>query len=490
MSRLDEYRRALDLSPLASLLVGPDGRIGLVNDELAELFGYSAEELVGQPVETLLPPASRSVHTTLRRSYQDAPEKRRMGQGRDLQGVTRTGQLIPLELGLHPVDLAEEGQWTMVTVVDTTERLRNEALARATLEASASAMVMVSGEGTIVSVNRAAQALFDYADDEMLGQPVEMLVPKYIRDKHPTFRKTFSERSSVRPMGASRQIFARRKSGEQFRVEVALTPVEVGDRQLVLATIVDLTERLAVESEIAARRAAEAQSGKLARLNNELARFAYAASHDLKAPLLSIVGVLRLCLEDIADGDLATATRNLRRTLELAVSSAEKVENVLHLARVGHERSRSEEVDLKGIVEEVWTALTLGAPDPPRLEMTIDLDAPFTSVPSAIRVVLENLMSNACRFQDPDKADRWVRVTARQERATLHLEIADNGVGIPKKHLPDLFGMFSRFSRQSGHGLGLAMVRSQVEHLGGRIQCDADEKVGAAFQLTLPMNRK
>lgn len=149
-----------DLSPMALLLASPDGRIRLVNAEFARLFEYGSDDLVVQHVECLLPTELQLQHPKLREAYQKSPAKRSMGEGRDLNGMTSTGRLLPLELGLHPVETEEGGTWTLVTAIDTSMRVRGEAMVRATLDSAASAMVMVSRDGRIVSVNKAALDLF------------------------------------------------------------------------------------------------------------------------------------------------------------------------------------------------------------------------------------------------------------------------------------------------------------------------------------------
>ncbi|MEM1416796.1 MAG: PAS domain S-box protein, partial [Myxococcota bacterium] len=148
-------RQVVAIGPLPMLLVGPDGRIRAVNAELERLFEYPPGALEGELVEMLLPEAVASRHPELRAAYARVPTKRRMGRGRDLHGRTRTGRVLPLELGLHPF---EEGGEThvLVTAVDITERKRDEERVRTAIDAAASSMILVSPTGTIELVNPAA----------------------------------------------------------------------------------------------------------------------------------------------------------------------------------------------------------------------------------------------------------------------------------------------------------------------------------------------
>lgn len=482
---LSRYRLAFDLSPVPLLLVDSGGVIQLANRELEEMFGYGPEVLIGQPVECLLPQNLRQKHPELRAAFGQFPSKRRMGQGRDLDGETRDGRLLPLELGLQPVTEGDE-TWALVTAVDTSTRRETEAVARATLEAAASAMIMVDRAGLIVSVNRAGCDLFGYAEDALIGQPVEMLLPPDLRDKHRVYRTSFFEVGTPRAMAGGAQLYGRHKNGTDFRLEAALTPVEIGNRRLVLATIVDLSERLAAERAIAGQQAAEAQASRLARLNDELTRFAYSASHDLKAPLSTITGMLRLCIEDISLGETAEAVANMQKLIELSERSAHKVEGMLRLARIGNEVDEMAIIDLRAIATEAWQAATLHEAAPPTFEIAEDHSGDVLSHPQALETILENLLSNALKFRDPTKAS-WVRLSTRQDREWIEIEVADNGVGFPNDRAEEIFGMFRTLSSKPGDGLGLAIVRRFVDILGGKINCFGEDGVGASFTIRLPM---
>lgn len=288
-------------------------------------------------------------------------------------------------------------------------------------------------------------------------------------------------------MGVGAQLYGRRKNGDQIRIEAALTPVELADEKMVLATIVDLSERLATERAVAAKDAAEAQVDRLILMNDELIQFAYSASHDLKAPLTTITGVLRLCLEDLKSGDNDEVEANLSKLVSLAATSAEKVESVLKLARVGHDEAPASEIDLEAMTKRLWGKITLADPSPPCIEVNVELDAAFASVPRVLEFIVENLLSIAYQYRDFDKTENWVRVTARQEREWVSITVSDNGVGIPKCDRDAVFRMFRKLSERSGHGLGLAIVRRRIYHLGGSIKCSGNLGEGTEFEMRLPI---
>ncbi|MFK7830257.1 MAG: PAS domain S-box protein [Congregibacter sp.] len=487
MTLLEKYRLSFDLSTVAQLLVSPDGDIQLTNRASEEMFEYPAGFLIGQPVECLLPETLRHSHPALRDAYRQLPTKRQMGQGRDLEGVTRTGRRVPLELGLEPVE--EDGvRWVLVTAIDTTERQEGQALVRATLEAAASAIIMVSQDGSIISANKAANVLFGYAQEELVGQSIEILVPQDIRQRHSVFRASFFSASDQRSMGAGQSLYGCHKNGTEFRLEAALTPVEVSGRKLVLATIVDLSERLAAERALAGKRAAEAQSERLARLNDALNQFAYSVSHDLKAPMATIQGMLGLCLADLADGNTEELAANLQTLKDLSARSAEKVESVLKLARLGHESTEFEPVDLTQIARRLWREITLHETAPPRFEVNVALSAPFVSSTEAIQIILENLLSNAVKYRDHAKVDNWVQISARQDRGAVEITVADNGIGLANTEAEAIFDMFKRLTNRPGDGLGLAIVKRHVQALGGDVAVLSSLGVSTSFTIHLPQN--
>lgn len=478
MSPIEKYRLAFEVSPVPKLLVNDAGDIVLANLAFCALFEYEPDDLIGMGVESLVPETIRAHHPELREAYAKAPVKRSMGTGRDLYGITRNGERIPLELGLEPVSHGD-GIWALVVAIDIRQRKRLEERMRVALDAAASAMVMVNEAGRIALVNKAALELFGYAQDDLMNQPVEVLVPDSSKRAHPVYLNSFMNERSTRSMGLGRDLFARHRDGHHIPVEITLTPVDTHDETLVMSTIIDLTERVAASASL------EKKNEELASLNTDLSQFAYSASHDLKAPLLSVSGILRLCIEDLERGDVDELLESLKDAEEISTRSAQKIEEVLQIARASRDSIPAEPVHVRSILENVWLDVA-GRSELVRLELDLQHSDPVMLEQATFGVIIDNLLSNAYRYRDDTKPDSIVRVCTQDSGDNLCVTVYDNGIGIPIKNQPRVFDMFKRLDERSGNGLGLALVKKQVDRLGGEVTLASVEGEGTEFSLTLP----
>ncbi len=479
MLQLDKYKLAIEIAPVPMLLVSGNGKILLTNTLLDQLFEYETTALVGENVDILVPENSREHHPVLRDAYFKLPSKRQMGHGRDLSGITHTGQVIPLELGLDSVTIGEE-VYALVVAIDIRQRKQHEGRMNLAMDAAASAMIMVDQQGLVVFINKAAVALFGYEENEILNQPVEQLVPQETRRVHPVYRDSFMSSSQTRAMAKEKDLYALHREGHSIPVEIALTPVETPNGKMVMSTIIDLTERVEAE------RLANHKSEELARVNNELSQFAYSASHDLKAPLTSIVGLLRLCLEDLDDGNVDEVRENLQRCLQVSDRSAKKIEGVLEIARIGRDEAVFEPVDLAMVIQDIWLDLTGINQNDIKLQLDLNHVEPLLVELQTFKVILENLLSNAIRYSDEKKVLHCIEINTSHDENFINISVTDNGIGIPHAKQSIVFDMFKRIDERSGDGLGMALVKKQVDRLGGTITFKSVEKEGTVFYVSLP----
>ena len=237
-----EHEDFVETASDAVVRVDDAGRIVLVNAETERLFGYDRRELLGRPVELLVPEALREAHTGHRGGYARHPLARPMGAGLDLRARRKDGSEFPVEISLTPLDTAR-GRVVAAAIRDVSERKRAEQQFRDLLEAAPDALVIVNRDGEIVLANAQAERLFGYPRDELLGRPVELLVPERFRALHGEHRGGFFADPARRPMGAGLELYARHRDGHEIPVEISLSPLETPDGTLVSSAIRDITDR-------------------------------------------------------------------------------------------------------------------------------------------------------------------------------------------------------------------------------------------------------
>lgn len=199
------------------------GVIQTMNPAAEWLFGYTAREVIGQNVNILMPSPYREEHDGYLACYLATVEKRIIGIGREAVGLRKDGTTFPMDLSVAEARL---GDWRVFVGIirDITERKHTEERFRLVVESAPSAIIMVNAAGHIVLVNAQAEKFFGYRREELVGLPVEVLVPERFRANHPGYRASFFASPSARPMGTGCDLYGRRKDGSEFPVEIGLTP--------------------------------------------------------------------------------------------------------------------------------------------------------------------------------------------------------------------------------------------------------------------------
>ncbi len=249
----DKFRSVVEAAPTAMIMIDEAGNIVLANAQVERLFGFSREELLTMKVDLLVPDDMRPGHPKLREGFFTDPRPRTMGAGRELHGKRKDGTLVPVEIGLNPIQTSE-GKFAIAAIADISERRRAEEKFRAVVESAPNAMVMIDVSGTIVLTNNQVEKLFGYKRDELLGKQIEMLVPERIRDRHPAMRNGFFADPRPRMMGMGRDLTGARKDGSEFPVEIGLNPIETTEGRFAIAAIADISERVDREKLLARQR--------------------------------------------------------------------------------------------------------------------------------------------------------------------------------------------------------------------------------------------
>ena len=285
----------LESAPDAILLADAGGRVVLVNRRAEELFGYGRAEIVGQPIEVLVPSRLRELYDRHLRECAAAPATGPTGAGLELCGLRRDGSEFPVEISLSP--MTEDGEELVVTVVrDVSERKAAELRFQTLLESAPDGILLTDSEGNIVLANRRAAELFGYELDELIGAGVDRLVPAEFRTAHSAHRRGYAADPHRRAMGGGLELSGLRKDGSQFPVEISLSPMSEGERRLAVTIVRDVSERRAAETErleLARAQAARVEAEAAERHLLEIMRDLEAVVWEAETPLrerLSFVG--------------------------------------------------------------------------------------------------------------------------------------------------------------------------------------------------------
>jgi two-component system, sensor histidine kinase len=371
-------------------------------------------------------------------------------------------------------------------------------LARSALDAAPDAMIIIDEAGVIRFANRQVSALFGYSHDDLIGKPVESLMPERFRDRHPAQRQAYACNRRFRPMGIGLDLFGQRQDGTEFPVEISLSPIDDdrGGRVLVAAAIRDVTDRKRVEAELvfarhtaeAAQQAADLARASADRANQAKSRFLATASHDLRQPLQTLAllnGALRRVLDHYP-----AATEVLAQQEQAIASMSRLLNTLLDISKLESGAVKPDPSDflVSTLFEELRHEFaSLASNKGLRLEVTPCEDS-VHSDPSLVGQILRNLVSNAIKYT----REGWIALRCLHEQSGLvRIEVLDTGIGIPADQLRYIYDEFFQVGgpgnrAREGYGLGLSIVHRLAALLDVELDVRSEVGKGSVFSVTLP----
>jgi PAS domain S-box-containing protein len=349
---------------------------------------------------------------------------------------------------------------------------------RHVFEAAPNGFVIVNEAGKIEFANNACCQIFGYEPDELLGKPIDTLIPARIRHIHPEYRQAYMQAPENRPMGHGRDLYGQCKDGTEIPVEIGLNPIESDGRTLVLASIVDITERKRSE-EILARYTSE-----LERSNEELDEFAYVASHDLRTPLEGITNLASWIEADVADQLPEESRRHLAQIQQRADRLKILLEDLLEYSRAGRLETSLKTVDVAEIIQD--TIAVLAPPEGFHFDIAPDLPTLHT-VETPLKHIFQNLLGNAVKHHHETSGN--IAIRCRLDGDFYTFSVSDDGPGIHPSFHEKIFMMFETLKprdRVEGSGMGLAIIKKLLATYGGTITVDSDLDQGTTFHFTWP----
>jgi PAS domain S-box-containing protein len=455
-----------------------------------KIFGYSAEEMIGQSITKLLPPDRLDEETQI---------LARLFRGETLEHLhslrrCKDGRIVLVSLTISPIR-APDGTIIAASKIarEITGEVALEGHFRAIVESSDDAIVSKDLNGIVKSWNRGAERLFGWTAEEMIGQSLLRIIPPERPDEEPSILARLRRGERVDHFETVRV----HKDGSRLDISVTISPIRDPLGRIIGASKVarDITamKRAAAERDrlLASEQAARQSAEHANRMKDE---FLATVSHELRTPLNAILGWSQLlksgtCGEEELGEAVDTIERNARLQNQL-------IEDLLDMSRIisGKMRIDMQPVDLSQVIHNALAAVRPAA-DAKSIDLKLSIDPNAPSIDgdaNRLQQVLWNLLSNSIKYTP---RGGWVEVSLRAMGEQLELSVKDNGQGISPEFLPRLFMRFSQADstttrRHGGLGLGLALVRHLTELHGGSIRAtSAGAGQGSTFTVSLPVTK-
>lgn len=515
-------RNAVD----AIVVIDERGRVKSFNPAAQHLFGYSEDEVIGENVKMLMPSPYREEHDGYIQNYLQTRRRKVIGIGREVVALKRDGNTFPMHLSVSEIQWGDNLHF-MGTVRDVTiqkqmqeARSHSEFRFGAILETAVDAVVTIDKKGIIKSFNPAAQRMFGYRGDEVIGENVSILMPSPYREAHDGYLKQYLDTGMKKVIGLGREAIAQRKDGSTFSIELSVSEVALGDRRLFTGIVRNISDRKQAEARIQdyVRQLEDAQQTQKAQARlledhavslseaKELADTANQAkssflanmSHEIRTPMTAILGYAELMREQSDDPETTQALEIIQRNGEYLI---EIVNDVLDISKIeaGRMEMRHETLNTETLIRDILSLVQVRAEAKGiRLTATFETHVPdrFVSDRVRFRQILINLLGNAIKFTEEGGVELRVRHIQRPgEGPLLEFAIVDTGIGIDAKHFDRLFKPFNQADDSTsrkfgGTGLGLTISHRLAEMLGGRITVQSEVGVGSTFRLSLPMTHE
>jgi PAS domain S-box-containing protein len=461
-----------------------DGQITSWNPAAERIYGYTAAETIGRSIEIIVPEDRRaelrSIHERLRRGERVPPL--------ETVRVTRDGRRIGIALTISPI-IGVDGSIVGASGIgrDITQRQRAEAAIRdreakfrAVIETAPDGIIIIDADGAIEVFNPAAERIFGYRPDEVIGRKIEMLMPPSHADRHDQYLERARRADKRQTILVGREVEGLRKDGATVPLELSVGGARQDGTSVFVGIVRDISERKRADRE--RQRALD----ELARSNRDLEQFAHVVSHDLQEPLRMVSSYCELLrrgyrgrLDDDAD-----------QFIEFAVDGAQRmqalIQDLLAYSRVGSRGGAFKKTDANRSLELALANLQEAIAES---QARISVDSLPTVFADEVQLaqLLQNLVSNAIKYRRGEPPE--IRISAEPRGPLWAFAVTDKGIGVEPRFAHSVFEVFKRLhSRKEfpGTGIGLAICKRIAERHGGEIWLDCEYRDGARFWFTLP----
>src|SRR5271170_3679503 len=485
------YRAIVNTAIDAIVVIDRTGTIRSVNHATEGLFGYAAEELIGCNVKRLMPEPYAGQHDTYLANYLHTGNKKIIGIGREVVGQRKDGSVFPMDLSVGEARDGDEPVFIGI-IRDITDRKaaefaqrESELRLRSIIDTVPDAIVVIDAQGTIQSFSPAAERLFGYDSNEVIGHNVNILMPTPYREAHDGYIERYLRTGERRIIGIGRVVTGRRRDGETFPMELQVGEfTSAGDRYFT-GFVRDLTERQEAERRIQDLQAELLHASRL----SVMGQMASTMAHELNQPLTAVTNYLETGRQLLATG--VGGPERINEMMEKAIAQAQRAGEVIRRLRgfVGKGQTERRIQSLNQLVEEALALALVGARQlGVRVSLELDDTLPPVLVDHVqIQQVVLNLVRNAIEAMEQVQRRELTIGTRRvPEQGMVEVIVSDTGPGIAPDLGERLFQPFVT-TKATGMGLGLSICREIVEAHHGRLTTAPAPSGGAEFRVTLPI---
>jgi len=464
-----------------------DGIVTSWNPAAERMFGYTAEEMIGQPTAILATPATADEMPRIL----EAVRRGERVEHYETERRRKDGQIIQVALTISPIrDAAGSVVGASKIARDITEARRDadklakrEALLGSILETVPDAMVVIDERGIVQSFSSAAERMFGYAESEVCGGNVSMLMPTPHRERHDSYIARYRATGERRIIGLGRLVSGRRKDGSEFPLELAIGELHWDGRQMFTGFLRDLTERQHTQHRL---QELQAELTHVLRLT-EMGQMASAIAHEVNQPLTAATNYLGAGQLLLAR-DNRPATEQARGVFDKAAEQVERatqlVRRLREFGRKGESERRPEPIGK--LIDEAAALALIGARDSGiKVQLRIAPQLPDVAVDRIqVQQVVVNLIRNAVEAMESERRELTVSA-APDGDGGVAIRVADTGPGLASEVAERLFQPFLT-TKPQGMGIGLSICRSIIEEHGGELHAEPNPGGGTVFAFTLP----
>jgi PAS domain S-box-containing protein len=355
---------------------------------------------------------------------------------------------------------------------------------RKVIEASPAAIILMDPKKNISLINLQTENLFGYSRMELMGESAEKLIPSKLIQNGSLVNNVFASRNKIDILGLDQNFYGLTKSGKKVPIEVRLNYIEIHNQDMILASVIDITERKEKEAEI------KMYVDQLKSKNKELEQFSYITSHDLQEPLRTVLSFIDVIQDDYGEKLDTDMKMYLKYISEASTRMSNLIKSLLDYSRIGY-KGVVQNVDCNEILRSVTADLRYKI-EKSQAEIYYDAMPIVDGYNLELRLLFQNLITNAIKFSKKSEIPK-INISFEDKITHWQFNIADNGIGIPIEFQNKIFVIFQRLHNREdydGTGIGLSHCQKIVELHQGEIWVKSEAGIGSTFHFTIPKNLK